>query len=221
MEDKSHFEHLAEIRSLMERSSRFLSLSGLSGIMAGTYALIGAYIARMYIKNSETYIEFIEGYSTRYVAHSIAEFKVFILLGLAVVALSVTTGFLLTMRRAKKNNQTIWDKAALRMLVNMAIPLVAGGIFCTIMMYHGYIGMVAPGTLIFYGLSLIHGSKYTLDTIRHLGIIEVIIGLISAFDIGNGLFYWALGFGVLHIIYGTVMWWKYERESNEPVTINN
>lgn len=211
MEDKSHIEHLAEIRSLMERSSRFISLSGLSGIMAGTYALVGAYIARLYIKNSESYIEFIEGYSTRYVATSWTEFKVFILLGIAVAALSIATGFLLTMRRAKKNNQNMLDKSALRMLINLAIPLAAGGAFCTILLYQGYIGMVAPATLIFYGLSLVNGSKYTLDTIRHLGIVEIIIGLIAAIDLGNGLFYWALGFGVMHIVYGTAMWWKYER----------
>jgi hypothetical protein len=214
MEDKSHVEHLAEIRSLMERSSRFISLSGLSGILAGTYALIGAYIARMYIKNSERYIEFIEGYSTRYVATSWDEYRVFILLGLAVVALSISSGFLLTMRRAKINNQTMWDKSALRMLINLAIPLAAGGAFCYIMLHHGYVGMVAPATLIFYGLALVNGSKYTLDTIRHLGIVEIVLGLISAFDIGNGLFYWAVGFGVMHIVYGTAMWWKYERKIN-------
>jgi hypothetical protein len=212
MEDKSHFEHLAEIRSLMERSSRFISLSGLSGILAGTYALIGAFIARLYIKNSETYIDFIEGYSTRYIPESFNEYQVFIILGLAVMLVSMATGIVLTKNRAKKNNQTIWDKSALRMLINMAIPLIAGGIFCTILLYHGYVGMVAPGTLIFYGLSLVNGSKYTLDTIRHLGIVEIILGLISAFDIGNGLFYWALGFGVMHIIYGAAMWWKYERK---------
>ena len=128
MEDKSHIEHLAEIRSLMERSSRFISLSGLSGIMAGTYALVGAYIARLYIKNSESYIEFIEGYSTRYVATSWTEFKVFILLGIAVAALSIATGFLLTMRRAKNNNQNMLDKSALRMLIHLAIPLLLAAI---------------------------------------------------------------------------------------------
>ena len=104
------------------------------------------------------------------------------------------------------------DKSALRMLINLAIPLAAGGAFCTILLYQGYIGMVAPATLIFYGLSLVNGSKYTLDTIRHLGIVEIIIGLVAAIDLGNGLFYWALGFGVMHIVYGTAMWWKYERK---------
>jgi len=213
MKNKSHIEQLAEIRSLMERSSRFISLSGLSGVMAGTYALIGAYIARLYIKNSESYMDFIQGYSTRYVATSWTEYLTFIVLGGAVAALSIITGFMLTKRRAKKNNQTMWDKSALRMLVNLAIPLAVGGAFCAILFYQGYIGMVAPATLIFYGLSLVNGSKYTLDTIRHLGIVEIVIGLVAAIDLGNGLFYWALGFGVMHIVYGTAMWWKYERKA--------
>ncbi len=212
MKNENHFEHLAEMRSLMERSSRFLSLSGLSGILAGTYALAGAYIARRYLKNSENYLDFIAGYSSQYSNPELSDFQFFVVLGLIVMVLSLITGVLLTMRRAKKNNQKIHDKSALRMLINMGIPLIAGGLFCGILLIHGYIGLIAPCTLIFYGLALINGSKYTLDTIKHLGIIELVIGLVAAIDLGNGLFYWALGFGVLHILYGTGMWWKYERK---------
>ncbi len=215
MKDKNHLDQLAEIRSLMERSTRFISLSGWSGIMAGIYALIGSYIARTHIQNSEEYLSFIDGYSSYYdSANHINELAFFVVLGGAVVTLSIITGVILTVNRAKKNNQTIWDKSAMRMLINMAIPLVAGGVFCAILMYHGYIGMVAPGTLLFYGLALLNGSKYTLDAIRHLGIAEIILGLIASFDIGNGLFYWAVGFGVLHILYGAFMWWKYEKSSS-------
>ncbi|MBO6517654.1 MAG: hypothetical protein JJ975_14000 [Bacteroidia bacterium] len=211
MKNEDHFEHLAEIRSLMERSSRFISLSGLSGILAGTYALIGAFIARKYIKNSEKYLEFIQGYHGQYDGEGFDDFLFFILLGLAVMALSLITGVLLTARRAKKNDQKMLDRSAIRLLVNLGIPLVAGGLFCASLLSHGYVGLIAPATLIFYGLALINGGKYTLDSIRHLGIAEVIIGLIAAIDLGNGLFYWAIGFGILHIVYGARMWWKYER----------
>lgn len=211
MDNNKHFEQLAEIRSLMEKSSRFISLSGLSGILAGTYALIGAFIARKHIKNSENYLEFIEGYSSIY-RTDLTDYQFFITLGFGVMALSLITGFILTRRRARDVQQKIWDKAAWRMLINMAIPMAAGGLFCAILLHHGYIGMVAPATLLFYGLALLNGSKYTLDTIRHLGIAEIALGLIAAFDIGNGLFYWAAGFGALHILYGARMWWKFERK---------
>jgi predicted lysophospholipase L1 biosynthesis ABC-type transport system permease subunit len=40
-----HLEDIAEIRAMMERSTRFLSLSGLSGVFAGTFGLIASGLA--------------------------------------------------------------------------------------------------------------------------------------------------------------------------------
>ena len=42
-------ESVNEIKELMEKSSKFISLSGLAAIMAGIYALVGAYIATQVI----------------------------------------------------------------------------------------------------------------------------------------------------------------------------
>jgi hypothetical protein len=44
-----------------------------------------------------------------------------------------------------------------------------------------------------------------------LGICEIGLGLIASIYMGYGLLFWAVGFGVLHIIYGIVMYMKYER----------
>ena len=44
-EEKDYIQDISEIRSMMERSSKFLSLSGLAGVMAGIYALVGAFVA--------------------------------------------------------------------------------------------------------------------------------------------------------------------------------
>ena len=128
-----------------------------------------------------------------------------------VLVASIVVGLILTWRSAKKNGQTIWDATAKRMLINLMIPLVTGGFFCMILLIHGLIGLVAPVTLIFYGLALINGSKYTLDDIRYLGICEIILGLLASIFIGYGLLFWAIGFGVLHIVYGLLMYNKYER----------
>ncbi|MCB9262836.1 MAG: hypothetical protein H6607_10720 [Flavobacteriales bacterium] len=212
MKENNHLEQLSEIRSMMERSTRFISLSGLSGVMAGLYALAGAYMAHRRITNSENYQEYIKSYSTIYEGRINQDIIFFVLLGLVVMFFSFVTGYVLTKRRADKNNQKMFDKIARRLLINMMIPLATGGVLCAIFLYHGYWGLVAPLTLIFYGLALINGSKYSLETIRFLGIFEVCIGLISAFDIGHGLYYWALGFGVLHIVYGIYMWWRFERK---------
>jgi len=78
----------------------------------------------------------------------------------------------------------------------------------------GAVGFIAPGCLIFYGLALVNGSKYTLGEVKWLGYGQILLGIINLWWVGNGLYFWALGFGVLHIVYGTLMWWKYERSGD-------
>ena len=212
MENKNHhtLETLSEIRSLMERSSRFISLSGLSGVFAGIYAIIGPSVAyfklNIDLNNTidRTYIFDNQGLKTDFLTFAIIDAG--LVLGLALI-----TGIYLTTRSAKKNNQNIWDKSAQRLLINILIPLAVGGVFCLALMYHELYALLAPAMLIFYGLALINASKYTLGDVRYLGVCEVILGLVSSFFIGYGLLFWTLGFGVMHIVYGIVMYFKYEK----------
>lgn len=197
----------------MEKSSRFISLSGWSGILAGFYALIGAYAARIYyFEHQDDYgeriSEFIGGPS---IFSNIGFYEFFILDAGLVVLLSVITGALLTFRRAKKKGQKVWDKVAMRMIINLMIPLVTGGLFCIMLLKYGAIGLIAPSMLIFYGLALINASKYTLQDVKFFGAAELILGLCAMYFIGHGLIFWAIGFGLFHIIYGIVMWYRYER----------
>lgn len=206
-----HLETLTEIRSLMERSSRFISLSGLSGVFAGVFALLGAFAAYMHLDmhfTSSNYYEYAVGTDGKVNSDF---FTFFFMDAILVLIASLTAGILLTRRKAKQKNQTIWDATAKRMLVNLFLPLVSGGLFCLALLYHGLVGLVAPATLIFYGLALINASKYTLNDIRYLGILEIALGLIASFLIGYGLLFWAVGFGLLHIVYGILMYNKYEK----------
>jgi hypothetical protein len=130
-----------------------------------------------------------------------------------VLALALFFGIYFTTRKARKNGLKVWDHTAQRMVINLFIPLIAGGIFCLTLLYHHLIFLLAPATLIFYGLALINASKYTFNEIRVLGISEIILGLMAAFFIGYGLLFWAVGFGVLHIFYGLMMYYRYESRS--------
>lgn len=221
-EHDQHLSALTEIRDLMNRSARFLSLSGLSGVVAGILALIGAAVAWFWL--SEVFYSFpllIEGYSSqsRYLVPEVniysrttADFIAFFALDAgAVLALSLLSGWFFSRRKAKKQGIEFWGPTAWRVLINLLIPLGAGGLFCLVLLYHGVIGLIAPATLIFYGLALLNASKYTLNDIRYLGVSQIALGLIACFFVGYGLLFWAIGFGVLHIVYGASMWWKYER----------
>jgi len=208
---EEHLENLSEIRNLMERSSRFISLSGLSGVSAGLIALIGAAVAFFYLDYDQRYFDINSFFINQ--LYIKLHYSIYFLLidGLAVLILALTAGIFFTTRKARKNSLPIWDNTAKRLLVNLFIPLVAGGAFCLILFYHKIIFLIAPATLLFYGLSLLNASKYTLHDIRYLGISEIILGLLAAFFVGYGLLFWAIGFGILHIIYGGVMYFKYEK----------
>ena len=198
---------LSDIRNMMDRSSRFISLSGLSGVFAGITALLGAYMAHKEVK-----AYFAGDYGHGIHADLSIEFKL-LKLGISVLLIALAGGLLFTYRQSVKRKLPLWDKTAKNLIINLAIPLVTGGIFIiSLLLNHANaIGLIAPSCLIFYGLALINASKYTYSDIRFLGIGEVILGLISMFNIGYGLYFWAMGFGILHIIYGTIMYFKYER----------
>ena len=208
-EPNDQLEQIKEIRNIMERSSRFISLSGLAGVFAGFFAMAGAGAFYIFINRNLNY-----GYSDLAkeipIDISLSFGRFCILDAGAVVLLSLLFAVFFTTRNAKSKGQRIWDATGRRLLVNLAIPLVAGGIYCLILLKYGWFGMIAPTTLIFYGLGLVNASKYTVDEIRWLGYTEIVLGLIGCFFIGYGITVWMIGFGVLHIVYGLMMYARYE-----------
>jgi hypothetical protein len=206
--DKStdSLQEIKNIRQIMERSSRFISLSGLSGIAAGVCALTGAWIANGLLYS--------EGGKPRIISFKKSDTLSLQLLGLAAITFIIAfiAAFYLTWQKAKKQNLPVWDHSSRRLFWNMVIPMIAGGLFILGMLYYDEWRFVGPSCLIFYGMALMNASKYTLTDIRYLGYCEIALGLISMFFIGYGLYFWAAGFGLLHIIYGAIMWFKYERK---------
>ena len=204
---------LHDIKQMMERSSRFISLSGLSGISAGICALGGVFAAHSAIeKNTSAAIDLRRSLQD---ADTIlyGDFFNSTLLRIALLTFlaALVSAFIFTYRRSKKTNTPIWSYTAKRLLINVSVPIITGGIFLLALIYNKTFGFVAPGCLIFYGLGVLNASKYTLPETRYLGYSEILLGLINLFFIGEGLYFWAIGFGLMHIIYGTFMWWKYER----------
>ncbi|MEI9946252.1 MAG: hypothetical protein WDN26_18775 [Chitinophagaceae bacterium] len=202
-------QEVKDIRRMMERSSRFISLSGLSGIAAGICALAGAALAR-YVIFKNYYLTYNDrGFFDK---TDFSQLKTQ-LLGLAagVFIVAFLSSFYFTWRKSHQQHRSLWDHTSRRLFWNMIIPLIAGGLFILTMLQYNEWRFAAPACLIFYGLALVNASKYTLTDIRYLGYCEIILGLLNTQWTGYGLYFWSLGFGVLHIIYGVVMWWKYER----------
>lgn len=207
MENEKYLNDITEIKNLMNKSSRFISLSGLSGILAGVYALIGAWFAykTIYFDNSS-----LGAYSNLVISEE-AIIRLLIIAGLVLIA-SIATGIILSVSKARKTHEKVWNTASKRLIVNFMIPLATGGFFILFLIEKEMLGLVAPLTLIFYGLACVNASKYTIGDVRYLGLTMIALGLLSTWFLGYGLLFWALGFGGCHILYGSLMYFKYERE---------
>jgi hypothetical protein len=200
------------MRNMMERSSRFLSLSGLSGVAIGIFALMG--VAALYLKLDihplgQEYQKIMGATSP---SLSDEKFQFIILDALVVLIGSLSAGTIMSINRSKKLNLPAWDSAARRLVLNLMIPLITGGLLCLIFIQKGQLDMLAPLTLLFYGLALVNASKYTVDEIRNLGILQIILGLLAAWQTDFGLLCWAIGFGILHIGYGLFIHTKHQKQ---------
>lgn len=219
MKDKDLYDEINSIKKIMERSTKFISLSGLSGILAGVYALIGAGIAYIFIpiySNEAFYDVLVNHNNTIGLSYDgpLTIDEAYFVIGLGVLVLSVGTGIWLTVRKAAQRGQTVWNQSSKALIKNGILPLLAGGCFILILLSDKYYGMIAPACLIFYGLALAAASQYTYGDVKWLGITEIILGLLAMLLPGFGLLFWALGFGVMHILYGSIMYFKYDRENS-------
>ena len=206
MENEKYLKDISEIKNIMDKSSRFISLSGLSGILAGIYALVGAWFAykTIYFDTST-----LGNYRNLVISFEAIEKLFFI--ATAVLVSSIITAVVLSMRKAKKSNESFWNATSKRLLINFMIPLASGGFFIIFLIEKEMFGLVAPLTLLFYGLACVNASKYTIGDIRYMGITMILLGLLSTWFLGYGLLFWALGFGICHIVYGGMMYFKYDR----------
>ncbi len=193
----------------MERSSRFISLSGWSGIVAGLCALAGAvagwYRINLYHRNlSDSNLPCADCLRND-----------LIIIAAIVFTAAFVTATLFTYLKSRKEGVDIWGVTARRLLWNTLLPMLAGGCMLLRMLQLKEYGLIAPGCLLFYGLALVNGSKYTMGEVRYLGYAEILLGILTLWLDHEGLLCWATGFGVFHIIYGVAMWWKYDRLGSE------
>ena len=203
MDKQKYIDDLKEIKDTMNRATRFISLSGLSGVSTGIMALMGALLAYQAVFKNNNYL-----------VHSAVEIsnenlRYLLLIAIGTLTLSIASAIFFTNRKTRKQHQGVWNIQVKRLLINLSIPLVVGGLLCLMLLLKGFVSFLFPLTLIFYGLALINGSKYTLTEIRNLGLIEILLGLIAFHFINYALLFWILGFGVFQIIYGLIVQKKY------------
>lgn len=199
-QEQDYIRDIAEIRSMMERSTKFLSLSGWAGILAGVYAIAGAGLAYTFF-----------GFNPDEIVYTSPYFGNVILLALVVLTLALVTAVYFSRKKGEKQGDKIWNATSRRLLVSMAVPLAAGGILIGLLILKGLTGLIAPLSLLFYGLALYNAGTYTINEVKLMGLVQICLGLFGSWFIEYGLILWVAGFGVVHIVYGLTMYFRYER----------
>jgi len=209
MKDRSKsFEDLDTIRTIMENSTRFLSLSGLAGVFAGLTAIAGAAVAYFLIFRESFSADFFSALS----ADEMAVIKQWSAIdAVAVLVIAIAVSFILSYRNAAKKGLRMWTPVSKRFLVSMIVPLVSGGILILILYLQNQFNLLIPSMLIFYGLALVNAGKFTYSEVFYLGLLQILSGLAAAALPGYALFFWTFGFGFLHIAYGLLLYRKYEK----------
>lgn len=206
MKQEELLNEIGQIRSLMEKSSKFMSISGLSGVLIGTYALLGAFCAYLTVYGFRS--EF--GYRDNYITTDGVILKL-VIIALIVLIASIATGVLMAKQKAKGIGQSIWNPTSQSLAMSMFVPLATGGALSILLVVKGNYGMIASSMLIFYGLSLYAAGAFTFKELRYLGLLDIILGLLALCFPGYGLWFWAFGFGILHIVYGLIVHQRYEK----------
>jgi hypothetical protein len=194
MENKlEYIEEIKSIKRIMEKSSRFLSLSGLSGIFAGSAAFLGGTAAQIAIlKNT-------------------GGMRIMLIIdAIVVLFLAIGTSLYFSYRKSVRQGLQIWTPISKRFLLNFLVPLASGGLFIIILYIQNQWQLIVPSMLIFYGLALINAGKFTYGEVFYLGLAEIFTGFVSAISPEYAVFFWSFGFGLLHIAYGLFMYRKYE-----------
>jgi len=180
-------DNLQFIRETMERSAVFTSVPGYGGALMGATA-VGAAI----------------------IAHSQPLITNWLIVWLVEAALAFSIGFFALWQKSKNSGESLASVPAKKFALAFAPPIVAGIILTALFYYRGFFEFLPCAWLTLYGTAVVTGGAYSVKIVPTVGWIFVALGAVAAFAparAGNLLM--ALGFGVLHIVFGSIVARRY------------
>ena len=180
-------DNLQFIRETMERSAVFTSVPGYGGALMGATAIGAAIIAQ----NQPTV-------------------RNWLIVWLVEAVLAVSIGFFALWQKAKNSGESLVSVPAKKFALAFAPQIVAGVILTALFYYRGFFEFLPCVWLTLYGTAVVTGGAYSVKIVPAVGWVFVALGAVAVFapaDWGNLLM--ALGFGVLHIVFGLIVARRY------------
>ncbi|MCL5104062.1 MAG: hypothetical protein M1133_08105 [Armatimonadetes bacterium] len=189
-------ESLRLIREVMERSARYTNFSGLSGIIAGTLALIGCAATL-----SLAYRGLYEPYIGWYVA-----------IWVGVFVVSIAQDFYLAQRKARKMGQRFLTPATLQ-IVKAVLPGVFVGLVISLVCLHqGSIDAIPAVWALGHGTALCAAGMFTVREVRIFGALQLLTGAVGLVWLSgpiSSFYLLGVSMGLYHIGFGLWMSRKY------------
>jgi hypothetical protein len=180
-------DNLRFIRETMERSASFTAVSGRGGVVMGLVALLAAILAR-----NDT------GSAT------------WVAIWMVAAAVSLGLASLLIARKARDAGLTLLSGPGRKFAWNVTPPLVVGGLLTVALLGAGATELLPATWLLLYGTGVVTGGAFSVLIVPLMGLTFMALGTMALFAspaLGNA--FMAVGFGGLHIVFGTIIWRKY------------
>jgi len=180
-------DNLRFIRETMERAGSFTAVPGWGGVAMGASALIAASIAARQ-----------------------PTLERWLVTWLLEAAFAMALAVLAIRRKAKAAKGPVLSAPARRFVLSFAPPLIVGGLL-TAVLYRAGLPAAIPGTwLLLYGTGVVTGGAFSVRVVPVMGLCFMFIGAVALFcPLAWGTALLAVGFGGLHLIFGTIIARRY------------
>lgn len=183
-------ENLRVIRELMERSTKYSTFSGPSGILAGAASIVGCVVT-----------------------HSLAtrppgsdSFRIpFLITWSMVILFAIGADFLLMKRRAARVGKRIVSRLGKQMVFAAGPGLGTGVLLTLYLLQHNMLTNVYPFWMLSYGIAVCAVGQFSQREVKALGVAFLLAGTLTLLMPGWGLPLMALSFGGFHIIYALLI----------------
>jgi hypothetical protein len=176
-------DNLRFIRESMESASTFTAVSGWGQAVIGATALVATYAA--WVQPTR------RGWLSVWFAEAL---------------LSLLVSGWTMWRKARANEVALLSRPGRKLVVNFAPPAAVGALLTAVLFRAGESGLVPAVWLLLYGAGVITGGAFSVRIVPVMGLSFMLLGAAALFlpwPAVNALL--ALGFGVLHIIFGIII----------------
>jgi len=189
-------DNLRYIREAMERSSSFTAVPGWGGVLIGATALIAAALAE--------WMESIDRLA------GLRGGRGWMLVWGWELPLALMIGGVAMKRKARAANVKLLTGPGRKFVLSLAPPLVAGALISVALVRIGSFDVLPGVWLLLYGVGVVAGGAFSVRVVPVMGMFFMGLGTLTLFaPPAFGRLMMAVGFGVVHIVFGLIIARRY------------